>query len=126
MYRFILVAALAASSSAVAAQQTDVKVTLTEWRVRLSVDTVPAGTVSFELTNMGQIAHALQVTGPGTDKSSRQIAAREKASLSVVLKPGTYEVSCPLAEESHKMAGMKRTLIVVAAAGTTPAKKPGS
>jgi hypothetical protein len=39
------------------------------------------------------------------------------------LKPGTYEVYCPLADLSHKKAGMSKTLVVVAAAAPAATKK---
>lgn len=124
MNRMLLAAAIAAFPSIATAQR--VSVTLSEWKLRLSQDTVQAGTVSFEVTNAGTVGHAVQVIGPGTDKGTRQIAAREVATLTVTLKPGNYELFCPLAEGSHKMAGMTRTLVVTPA-GVPPAeKKPGA
>ena len=119
MKRLLIVAALAAFSSVASAQ--DVKVTLSEWKMRLSQDTVHAGTVTFQVTNTGAMSHALQVTGEGVDKGTRQIAVREVGTLTVTLKPGTYELFCPLAEGSHKMAGMKRTIVVTAAGSPPPA-----
>jgi plastocyanin len=118
MNRLLLVAALATTPALLAAQ--DVNVALSEWRVRAPVDTVAPGTFTFQVRNNGQMAHALQVVGPGVDKGTRQVAAKELATLSVVLKPGTYELYCPLAEGSHKQAGMTKTLVVTDAA----AKKP--
>ncbi len=118
MNRFALVtaiAAIAAFSSGAAAQ--DVTVTLSEWKLRLSADTVKAGTITFEVTNRGTVGHAFQVVGEGVDKGTRQIGAREVATLTVTLKPGTYDVFCPLAEGSHKSAGMAKTLVVT---GATP------
>lgn len=120
MKRILIAAALAVTASSARAQ--DVTVTLSEWRMRFSQDSVPAGNVTFNLVNRGVIAHALQITGPGVDKSSRQINTKETATLTVTLKPGTYEVSCPLAEGSHKMAGMSKTFVVTGAA--TPKAKP--
>lgn len=120
MPRFLL-AALAASSLAAFASDAsaqDVKVTLSEWKMRTSTDTVKAGAVTFQVTNGGAVAHSLQVIGPGIDKGSRQIGAKEVTTLTVTLKPGTYELFCPLAEGSHKMAGMTREFVVVPAAGT--------
>jgi plastocyanin len=117
MKRFLLVAALAAVSSTASAQ--DVRVTLSEWKMRVTKDTVPAGSVTFQVTNTGAMSHALQVTGPDVDKGTRQIAVKEVGTLTVTLKPGTYELFCPLAEGSHKMAGMKHTLVVTAA-GSAP------
>ena len=125
MSRFVLISALAAVatfSSGAAAQ--DISVTLTEWKLRLSRDTVQAGSVTFEVTNRGTVDHSVQVVGPGVDKGTRQIRAREVATLTVTLKPGSYEIYCPLAEGSHKTAGMSKTLVVIA--GATPPAKPGA
>lgn len=116
MRRLLLLAVLALVPSVAHAQV--VRVTLSEWKVRLSRDTVTAGQVTFEIANNGQIAHAVQVVGNGVDKATRQLGAKEVATLTVTLKPGTYEVICPLAEDSHKQAGMHRTLVVIAPPGS--------
>ena len=116
MTRLLIVAALAVTSSVAAAQS--VTVTLSEWKIGLPRDTVQAGAVTFEVKNTGQMTHAFTVRGDGVDKGTREIPARQAGSLTVTLKPGTYEVFCPMSEESHKQAGMTRKLIV------TPADKP--
>jgi uncharacterized cupredoxin-like copper-binding protein len=55
-------------------------------------------------------------------KDSPQIPAGQSLSMSVTLKPGTYELYCPMAELTHKKAGMTKTIVVV---GQAPApKKP--
>ena len=51
MNRFLIVAALAASSSVAGAQA--VTVTLSEWKVAMARDTVRAGSVTFRVTNGG-------------------------------------------------------------------------
>lgn len=123
MKRLFGLAALAVFSSAAPAQQ--VKVTLTEWKMRLSSDTVPAGRVTFTITNRGSMNHSLEVKGAGVDKETREIAVNQVGSLAVTLKPGTYELSCPLAGGTHMMAGLKGTLVVTAAAAKpAAAKKP--
>ena len=121
MTRMFIVAALAVFSSAAAAQS--VPVTLTEWKVEMKRDTVPAGSVTFRVTNDGSMLHAFHVEGAGIDKETRQIAKGESASLVLNLKPGTYELYCPMSDLSHKKAGMTRKLTVVAAAAAAP-KKP--
>lgn len=119
MTRMLIVAALAALSSTAAAQS--VPVTLTEWKVDMKRDTVPAGPVTFRVTNDGSMVHAFHVGGTGIDKETRQISKGESASLTLNLKPGTYELYCPMSELTHKKAGMVRKLTVVAAAAS---KKP--
>jgi len=121
MTRMLILAALAAFSSSAAAQS--VPVTLTEWKVDMKRDTVSAGPVTFRVTNDGSMVHAFHVEGTGVDKETRQIAKGESASLTLTLKPGTYELYCPMSELSHKKAGMVRKLTVVPAAAPA-AKKP--
>ena len=123
MTRMLIVAAaaLAVFSSAAAAQS--VPVTLNEWKVDMKRDTVPAGPITFRVTNDGTMLHAFHVEGAGVDKETRQISKGESASLTLNLKPGTYELYCPMSELSHKKAGMVRKLTVVAAAAPAP-KKP--
>lgn len=118
MTRLLIVAAFAVTSSIANAQS--VTVTLSEWKIALSHDTVRAGAVTFEVKNTGQMTHAFHVRGDGVDKGTREIPVRQAGSLTLTLKPGTYEVYCPMSEESHKQAGMARKLIV------TPADKPAA
>ena len=120
--RFLVAfAAVAISSTAAAAQA--VPVTLSEWKIEMGRDTVSAGTVKFNIKNEGSTTHGFYIKGEGANKGSREIAAGESASFSLPLKPGTYEVYCPLADLSHKKAGMSRTLVVVAAAAPAATKK---
>lgn len=121
MRLFVALAAVAISSTAAAAQA--VPVTLTEFKIEMGRDTVNAGTVKFNIKNEGSTTHAFYVKGEGANKGSREVAAGESASFSLPLKPGTYEIYCPLADLSHKKAGMSRTLVVVAAAAPAATKK---
>jgi len=113
MTRLLIVAALAATSSVATAQS--VTVTLSEWKVELSRDTVRAGAVTFRVNNTGQVTHGFHVRGDGIDKGTREIPARQVESLTMTLRPGTYEVFCPMSEGSHKQAGMARKLVVTPA-----------
>jgi plastocyanin len=121
MRRLLAIALLAFVSTAANAQPVVVK--LSEWKVDLSRDTVKAGRVTFQITNEGSMLHALHIRGDSVDKGAREMQKREAGNLVVTLKPGTYEVFCPLADNSHKLAGMTRKLVVVAAT-PAPAKKP--
>jgi len=122
--RRILMALILAAPSIAAAQGVAVPVTLSEFKVELGRDTVPAGSVTFRLSNKGQMTHGFYVLGPGVDQGAREVPAGQTGSLTVKLKPGTYEVYCPLADNSHKMAGMDRKLVVTAAPAGP--KKPGA
>jgi plastocyanin len=122
MIRFLLAIALVGASSAANAQSINVR--LSEWRVDLSRDTVPTGSVTFQVTNAGTMTHRLFIRGEGVEKGTRDIAAREAASLTVTLKPGTYEVYCPVSDLSHRSAGMTRNLVVIAADSAKVPQKP--
>ncbi len=88
---------------------------LSEWRVELSQTTVPAGKVTIAVTNAGSIPHALEVEGPGVEQETAPLQPGATATLTLTLKPGTYEVYCPVGEDSHKKLGMETHLKVVAA-----------
>jgi len=123
MTRMLIAAALAAFSS-VATAQSAVPVTLSEWKVQLAHDTVPAGRVTFHVENTGSMLHGFHVRGQGIDKESQPIPIGQTASLTVTLKPGTYEVFCPMSDQSHKKAGMLAKLTVTGAETPAAPKKP--
>jgi uncharacterized cupredoxin-like copper-binding protein len=114
MTRTLIAAGLAVAFSSIAGAQS-VPVTLSEWKVQIGRDTLHAGSVTFRVKNEGNVVHGFQIEGQGIDKGTPQIAAGQSTSLTVTLKPGTYDVYCPMAENSHKMAGMAKKITVVAA-----------
>jgi plastocyanin len=119
MTRILVAAALAVFSSVASAQA--IPVTLSEWKIAMKSDTVKAGAVTFRVSNEGGMNHALYVRGEGVDKGTREIAVRQSATLTVTLKPGTYEVFCPM---SHKLAGMARKIVVTPGDAPATPKKP--
>jgi len=88
---------------------------LSEWKVELSERSVAAGSVTFTVENVGSIPHALEVEGQGSEQKTAVIQPGSSATLTVTLKPGTYEVYCPVGEDSHKKLGMETDLKVVGA-----------
>ena len=126
MTRILLVAAIAALPSTLAAQAAPaapakpIEVTLLEWKVELPSDTLTAGPVTFRVNNAGNMNHALFVLGEGVAQGTREVATKQSATLRLTLKPGTYEVYCPMSDQSHKMAGMTRKITVVAPATRKP------
>ena len=118
--RLLIVAAIAASASAASAQGVDV--TLTEFKLGLSRDTVKAGPVTFNVSNGGTISHGFFVRGNGIAKGTKELPKGESAHLTVTMKPGTYDVYCPLSDGSHRQAGMAKKLVVLP--GDAPAAAP--
>ncbi len=80
----------------------------------MSAATVPAGPVVFRVANAGQLEHAFEVEGKGLEQRSGPIAAGAEGTLNVTLKPGRYELYCPVGNGAHKQAGMKATITVTA------------
>ena len=86
---------------------------LTEWKVELSVPKVAEGAVTFSVTNAGSIPHAFEVEGHGIEQQTPLIQPGTSATLTLTLRPGTYEIYCPVGEDSHKKLGMETHLQVV-------------
>lgn len=122
--RILAALALLATAATTSSAQ-GVTVTLTEFKVKLSRDSVRAGRVTFQMMNSGATSHQVQVKGPDTDKMSAVINAKQAGSLVLTLKPGEYDIICPMADGTHKTAGMVAKLKVYAPAPAPPAtKKP--
>jgi hypothetical protein len=102
-----------------------VKVNLSEWEVQVTPSSIPAGPVTFEITNAGSIPHAFEVEGHGTEKSTPQIQPGKNATLKVDLSAGGYEAYCPVGKGSHKMLGMRSQLTVDGARHTSAASEAG-
>jgi plastocyanin len=71
--------------------------------------TAKAGKVTFKFDNPSSVPHAFEVEGKGVEEETDTITQSD-ASVTVDLKPGTYEYYCPVA--GHRQAGMEGTLTV--------------
>ena len=109
----LLVAALAFAGTPAnrsAGDPAAVSVKLSEWKVELSQNSITAGPVTFNVTNTGSIPHAFEVEGQGIERETIVIQPGSSATLTLTLKPGTYEVYCPVGNDSHKKLGMQTDL----------------
>jgi plastocyanin len=68
-----------------------------------------AGKVTFKFANPSSVPHAFEVEGNGVEDET-DVVTKSDASVTVDLKPGTYEYYCPVGQ--HEQAGMKGTLTV--------------
>ncbi len=111
--------ALFAAVPVAARAQVTTAVKLSEWKVELTTATVPAGAVTFDVTNAGTIPHAFEIEGRGVEKELPLLQPGQSASLTVTLRQGRYEVYCPVGGDSHKNLGMVTHLVVAAAGGAS-------
>jgi len=98
-----------------------ISVTLTEWKVGLSREKVPAGPVVFSIRNDGKIPHGFEIEGGGIEKSVPSIPRGGTGTLRATLSGGRYEAYCPIGRGSHKMLGMVAALEVEGGRGATHA-----
>jgi len=71
-----------------------------------------SGTVTLVMENPSGsgIEHGIAIEGHGIDKDGQIVQPGSKSTVTVTLKPGSYEYYCPVT--GHKAAGMKGTLTV--------------
>jgi uncharacterized cupredoxin-like copper-binding protein len=82
------------------AHRVDVK--LADHRIELPKKVAP-GKTAFVVTNAGTTKHNFEVEGQGLEKKFMlDLAPNETKTLHVELKPGTYKLSCPLADHGEK------------------------
>ena len=92
----------------------EVDVVLREWEIELSVDSVPAGAITFNIRNEGNEPHAFRIFRGAEEWEVEPYPVGDGSSMSVVLTPGTYEVHCPIGspETGHAQRGMLTRLRV--------------
>jgi uncharacterized cupredoxin-like copper-binding protein len=118
-------AAVAARSSATAAT---VKVTESEYHIKLSTTSVKAGNITFVIHNGGKLLHKLDISGGGlTTLALGATKPGTTRSKTVKLAGGTLSLWCPI--PGHASLGMKASLKIAGAAGggtgTTPQTTTG-
>jgi plastocyanin len=110
-----MTALIAAVLLAAAGPATPVGLGMREYRFSVYRSDVHAGRIAFNMTNFGEDAHNLRVTGPGGYRSavSRDVApGGGHLRFTVNLRrAGTYRLLC--LKPGHAAKGMKATLHVV-------------
>ena len=106
----VVAAALVLAATALASP-TATSVTVTagkpsELHFTLSKTSVPAGVVTFRVTNKGKSTHDFKISG----KKTKLLAAGKSATLRVTLKKGKAAFLCTV--PGHAAAGMKGTVTV--------------
>ena len=73
--------------------------------------TARPGLTTFVIKNAGRKEHTFAIKGEGVDqKLTPNLKPGQSATMQVDLKPGTYNITCPV--DFHTMRGMKTTLTV--------------
>jgi YVTN family beta-propeller protein len=107
--------AFAATPEALAAgtraEDRDVNISLSEWKLQPSRTRVPAGEIRFLSEDTGSVEHALRIVGQGIDASTDTFGPGESRTIKMVLPPGQYRLTCPI--KGHEQQGMRATLTVV-------------
>jgi len=108
-------AAVEGDSAAAAAPTTEVVlVTVDDTSLVLSMDIVPAGPVSFLVSNRADTRHSLRIQSVADSWNVSNILGGQDATLLVDLSPGIYELFCPDldADGSHASRGLYARLVV--------------
>ncbi|KPI08295.1 blue (type 1) copper domain protein [Actinobacteria bacterium OK074] len=99
------------SGTVKAGSGTQVKVTESEYALKLSRSSFTPGTYTFTVDNVGKTVHALEVDGPGvSDARTKNVQGGGETSVTVTLKKGGYDLYCPV--DGHKGLGMEQHIVV--------------
>ncbi len=120
--------AVAVGPAGAKSKPTKIIATETDFHIKLSKNSFSPGKYTFVGVNKGQVTHALEITGPGlSTPHTKNFQPGQKASLTVTLKKGTYDVFCPV--PGHKALGMNLNIkvgAVVSTASKNSASSSGS
>ena len=119
--------AAAEEEPAGSAEGTTVEVALSEFAIEMP-DSVPAGPVTFVITNVGSVGHSFAIEGIEGGRVDGVLAPGSTATLELELPAGTFEVFCPVA--NHRELGMSLELTVTEDGAAEPAaettEEPGA
>jgi uncharacterized cupredoxin-like copper-binding protein len=86
-----------------------VEVHLNEGTIQMPAS-LPSGMTTFKVINDGTSVHGFQIEGPSGDKQVPTVEPGQRASLEMVLDPGTYRIVSPV--DAGKTQGMEKALNV--------------
>ena len=87
-----------------------VEVILKDYEIQMP-ESVPAGDVTFNVTNAGSHDHNFEIDLKGNKRRlDNDLKPGDSHTLTVSLTPGTYDVICPVS--FHSTRGMRRKLTV--------------
>jgi len=103
-----------ADTAATAVSAGNIEVALSDSGLALSSESVRAGDTQVTIRNHGEYSHGIVVRGNGFEQKIQGVAPGTQTVLTIDLKPGTYELSCPLndARGDHAASGERATLTV--------------
>jgi plastocyanin len=67
-----------------------------------SVSVEEPGTYAFDVVNEGQVAHALEIEGEGIEEETETLEPGQRATLTVALEAGEYELYCPVGDHADR------------------------
>jgi plastocyanin len=94
-------------------------ISIKETEYRLTPENITlnkAGTYVLKAENTGSITHALEIEGKGVEAVTKDLGAGQSAKIKVTLKPGKYEIYCPV--DGHKEQGMEGKVTVRGSSGS--------
>jgi plastocyanin len=93
------------------AEDRDINISLTEWKLQPSRSRVPSGQIRFLAEDTGAAKHALRIVGQSLDVTTDTFGPGDSRGLTMVLPPGDYQLICPI--PGHEQQGMSGLLTVV-------------
>jgi uncharacterized cupredoxin-like copper-binding protein len=87
-----------------------VQVSEVEYKIRLPETTLKAGKYTFRAQNEGKVPHDLVVKGTDVKEATPLLSPGKSESLTVELKPGSYDFFCSV--PGHKQLGMDQKVTV--------------
>jgi len=88
-------------------------VTISETEYKLTPSNAQAaksGQVTVQVRNEGGTQHSLEIETPSGEVKAKTLAPGASQTLTASLKPGTYDMYCPI--DGHKAKGMVGKLVV--------------